>query len=118
MANSGRDTEKLKKIVSLLPGEHCGKCGFENCGKFAVALVEGNAKPVDCRKSLPMVKELCEVLGIEAPSEQELTAMGSGRGHGHHGHHGHHGKHGHHGHHGHGRGMKGAHPSGGHHARH
>ena len=89
------DTEKLREIVSLLPGKNCGKCGYENCGEFAVALVEGKAKPAECRKSLSKVKEICLALGIEAPSEQELKEMGRGHGHHHHVHHGHDGHHGH-----------------------
>jgi len=31
MTDTARDTEKMKKIVSLLPGEHCGKNSFEDC---------------------------------------------------------------------------------------
>ena len=87
--------EKAKKIIDLLPGEHCGKCGFENCGKFAVALAEGKAKPTGCRKSVNNIKQICEVLGIEAPSEQDLELIRQK--HKHHHHHGHH----HHDHHGH-----------------
>ena len=58
MAEEPKDTEKLKKVVNFLAGENCGKCGFQNCGEFAVALVEGKASPVDCRKSLDNLKEI------------------------------------------------------------
>ena len=93
MANESKDTERLRKIVSLLPKENCGKCGFENCGKFALALVAGKASPIDCRKSLDRVNEICQVLGVEVPEGAELQAVGL-RGHHHGGHHGHHGHHG------------------------
>jgi Na+-translocating ferredoxin:NAD+ oxidoreductase RNF subunit RnfB len=109
MTDTGRDTEKLRKLVSLLPGENCGKCGFENCGEFAVALVEGNARPFDCRNSRPRVREICEVLGLEVPPEQEQRALGKHGGHGHHDHH----KHGY----GHGK-HTGSHRHGEHHAEH
>lgn len=84
------DTEILRKIVSLLPGENCGKCGFENCGKFAVALADGKAKPTECRQGIPRLKEICEVLGMEAPSERGLPAKGWGHGYYRPVHHGHH----------------------------
>ena len=99
MADTGRDTEKLRKLVSLLPGENCGKCGYENCGAFAAALAEGKASPLDCRKnSRSSVEEICGVLGIEVPEGINLVSEGRGKGRhgGHHSHHG--GGHGH-GHH-------------------
>lgn len=109
------DTEKLKEIVNLLPGENCGKCGFENCGKFALALVEGKAKPTECRKSNSNLKEIYSALGIEVSSEQELQV--TGRVHGNHTH-VHHGHHKHNGHIGHGRHeSKRLHPVG-HHSKH
>ena len=112
MVNDTKNTEKLRKIVSLLPKENCGKCGYDNCGAFAVALVAGKASPLDCHKSRSSVKEICEVLGMEVPEGAELPAAGHGRGH--HGHHSHHGGDGHHGH---GKGRGGHRHPGGHHAR-
>ena len=100
MADTTKDREKLREIVQLLPGKNCGKCGHENCGKFAVALVEGQAQPADCRKNISNVKEICAILGIEPPSEQELQTLQKKHHHGHE-HHGHGDQH--HGHHGHGK---------------
>ena len=105
MANESKDTEKLRKIVNLLPGENCGKCGFDNCGAFAVALLEKKASPLDCRKSHSSLKDICEVLGIEVTEGAELQVAGR-RGH-HHGHHGHHGR---------SKGGRGHHHPGKHHA--
>ena len=64
MADEKSDGEKAKKIVSLLPKENCGKCGFDNCGAFAVALVAGKASPLDCHGPIPNVKEICETYRI------------------------------------------------------
>ena len=100
MADESKDNEKLKKIVALLPKENCGKCGYENCGEFAVALVAGQASPTDCRKSLDRINEICEVLGIEVPEGAARLAEEHRKHHGHH-EHGHHGRHSHHSHHGH-----------------
>ena len=116
MVEAKQDTEKLRQIVNLLPGENCGKCGFENCGKFAVALAGGEAKPADCHKGIPGIKELCEILGIEVPSEQELQA--TERKHHKHGHsrHGHGDRH--HSHHSCGMHKGGHRQPGKHHSRH
>jgi Na+-translocating ferredoxin:NAD+ oxidoreductase RNF subunit RnfB len=100
MSNTSRDTEKLRKIVNLLPGENCGKCGYDNCGAFATALADGKASPLDCHNGdSSSVKEICEVLGIEVPEETASVSTRHGLSH-HGGHHDHHGGHhgGHHGH--------------------
>ena len=113
MADESKDTEKLRKLVNLLPKENCGKCGYDNCGAFAVALVAGKASPFDCHGAIPNTKEICEILGIEVPEGAELQAAGH-RVH-HHG--GHHGHHSHHGNHGHVKGGRDPHHSGRHHAK-
>lgn len=110
MVNEIKDTGKLREIVKLLPKENCGKCGYDNCGAFAVALVAGKASPLDCHGPIPNVKEIYEILGIEVPEGAELQAVG-GKGH-HYG--GHHDHRGHRGHHGYGLGVRGHHHSGGH----
>jgi Na+-translocating ferredoxin:NAD+ oxidoreductase RNF subunit RnfB len=99
-------TEKARAIVKLLPGKNCGKCGFENCGKFALAAIGGEASPFGCRQDSSTGAAICKILGIEAAErngvaagsvERPLGGHGHGRGHG--GHHGEgHGL-GHHGHH-------------------
>ncbi|AAM02024.1 TPA: hypothetical protein HA336_01845 [Methanopyrus kandleri] len=42
-----RSTE-VSKLVELLPGFHCGACGYDRCDDFAEALVRGEAKLDDC----------------------------------------------------------------------
>jgi len=39
----------VKKIVKVLPELNCGKCGFDNCGKFARAVAEERAQNLDTR---------------------------------------------------------------------
>ena len=91
--------EKARKIVALLPGENCGKCGFPNCGGFAVAVARGEVSPHGCHKVPGTASKICEALGIEVPENKEGDTH-------HRGHHGHHAgmqhgcaKHGDHGHH-------------------
>jgi len=43
MSDRGDIKEKVKKIVKVLPELNCGKCGFDNCGKFARAVAEEKA---------------------------------------------------------------------------
>lgn len=67
MPAEGRDIEKLRKLVKLLPGENCGKCGYDGCGAYAIALAEEGISPLTCRKSLGNIKEICAVLGVPVP---------------------------------------------------
>lgn len=91
MTSEGKDQEKLHELVRLLPGENCGKCGYENCGKFAVALLEGKASPEACRNLRRRVREIYEVLGVPVPESaarpagQPLQRQARGYGQGRHG---------------------------------
>ena len=93
MADEKSNGEKARKIVSLLPKENCGKCGFENCGGFAMAVAEGEASPFGCHENPSAGYEISKVLGVEAPEEVKAQAgisagtgvergRGPGRGHG------------------------------------
>ena len=109
MVNDQDKLEKARTIVKLLPGKNCGKCGFENCGKFALAVIGGEASPFGCRQDSSTGDAICKILGIEATEKKSVPAgvsqgplHGHGRGHGEgHGHGKHHGAghaSGHHGH--------------------
>ncbi|MEO2241076.1 MAG: (Fe-S)-binding protein [Euryarchaeota archaeon] len=37
-----------ERIADLLPGFHCGACGYDRCDDFARALVQGEADVDDC----------------------------------------------------------------------
>ena len=108
MADNTEASEKLRRIVEALPKKNCGKCGFENCGKFAAAIAAGQASPFGCRQDASAGYTISNILGVPLPekaAEQTsksgfLSRHGSyiehsklpGRpGHtGHRGHHGHH----------------------------
>ncbi len=74
MADEKSNGEKARKIVSLLPKENCGKCGFENCGGFAMAVAEGKASPFGCHENPSAGYEISKVLGVEAPEEVKAQA--------------------------------------------
>lgn len=69
MADDMSVSEKARKIINLLPKENCGKCGFNNCGGFALAVAEGKASPFGCRKDPSAGYEIGKVTGIEATEE-------------------------------------------------
>ena len=74
MINEEKDKGKAKQIVSLLPRENCGKCGFENCGGFALAVAEGKASPFGCHENPSAGYEISKILGVEAPEEGTVQA--------------------------------------------
>ncbi len=96
MAEEKSNGEKAREIVSLLPKENCGKCGFANCGEFALAVAEGKASPCGCHKDPAAGYEISKLLGIEVPQGVELASLGRRmRRHLHHHYanpHGHHGR--------------------------
>ena len=64
----------VKKIVELLPKTNCGKCGYDNCGKFAKAVAEGNVSPFGCIENPAAGYRISDVLGIEVPQQQADNA--------------------------------------------
>ena len=64
-----------KKIVELLPKTNCGKCGYDNCGRFAKAVAEGNASPFGCQENPAAGYRISEVLGIEVPEQEAPKAF-------------------------------------------
>lgn len=73
-------SEKIKTVVSLLPKKNCGKCGFENCGRFAVTVVEGKTSPFGCHSNPAAGYEISRVLGIEIPENLNLATSHSSSG--------------------------------------
>jgi len=73
--------EKFDAVRACLAGANCGVCGFSGCDAYAKALVDGAAPPDAC----PMCKgamrtELADVLGIELPDPNPMTAHVACRG--------------------------------------
>ena len=60
--------EKVKKIVKVLPELNCGKCGLDNCGKFARAVAEEKTPCYGCISGGPSVaNKVCEIMGVGVP---------------------------------------------------
>ncbi|MGI6392077.1 MAG: (Fe-S)-binding protein [Candidatus Izemoplasmatales bacterium] len=39
----------VREVEEMLPGVNCGSCGFAGCQEMAVALLEKNAVPKQCK---------------------------------------------------------------------
>ena len=66
-ATDKETVEKANKITGLLPKLNCGKCGFDNCGNFAMAVAEGKASPFGCRENPSSGYKISEIMGFEIP---------------------------------------------------
>ena len=93
--------ERAAAIVSCLPKENCGKCGFPNCGSFAISVAKLESSAFGCHKDPSSGYRISEIIGIEvSESDREKTLAHrinhhgkSGcleHGHSHHGHGTHH----------------------------
>ena len=75
MSDRGDIKEKAKKIVKVLPELNCGKCGFDNCGKFARAVAEEKTPCYGCISGGPSVaNKVCEIMGVGVPGIAEIPA--------------------------------------------
>lgn len=79
MTEEKTNIQKAREVMELLPGKNCGKCGFENCGKFAMSVVEGSASPFGCPRRPDAGNEICKVLGRD-PSEYARETVGASEG--------------------------------------
>jgi len=68
MSSDRPNTSHAREIVALLPKRNCGKCGYENCGQFALAAIAGSASPFGCRRDRAAGHEISRILGKEAPA--------------------------------------------------
>jgi Na+-translocating ferredoxin:NAD+ oxidoreductase RNF subunit RnfB len=70
------DNNKLKDIVDTLPKINCGKCGYENCGKFAAAILKGEASPFGCRQDRAAGYRISQILGIPVSESEQQDSHG------------------------------------------
>jgi len=64
----------VKEIESMLPGTHCGQCGFPGCGGAAQAIADGEAAVTCCPPGgRSLAQALADKLGVTA----DLSDMAS-----------------------------------------
>ncbi len=69
---------RVAQIRACLGGANCGACGYAGCDAFAVAVVEGEAKPSDCPPAGAKGAEaIAAILGSEyrEPSERVVARV-------------------------------------------
>jgi hypothetical protein len=70
MMNKEEIKKTAKRIAAVLPKSNCGKCGFANCGEFALAVAEGTASPFGCQEDPSVGYQIREMVRAEVPQER------------------------------------------------
>lgn len=78
-----QEDPRMEVVVSKLPGNNCGACGFPGCAGFAEAVVSGQAAPGKCTVSpKETIDDIAAFLGVDAGGEEKRVARlhcGGGR---------------------------------------
>ena len=65
-----------EEVVSALPGNNCGGCGFAGCSALASAIVKGEAPANACPVGGEAVaKKIAEIMGVDAGSSKRMVAF-------------------------------------------
>ncbi len=68
--------EKEEQILSTLPGNNCGGCGYPGCSGLAAAIAKGEAPVNACPVGGEAVgKKVAEIMGVEAESGEKMVAF-------------------------------------------
>lgn len=67
--------EKEEAVLSVLPGNNCGGCGYAGCSGLAAAIAKGEAPVNACPVGgEPVGQKIAEIMGVEAESTQKKVA--------------------------------------------
>ena len=68
--------EREEAVLSALPGNNCGGCGFAGCSGLAAAIVKGEAAVNACPVGgEPVGNKIAEIMGTEAQAACRMTAF-------------------------------------------
>ncbi|MGN1160149.1 MAG: RnfABCDGE type electron transport complex subunit B [Lachnospiraceae bacterium] len=68
--------EKEEAVLSALPGNNCGGCGYPGCSGLATAIAKGEAPVNACPVGgEPVGKVIAEIMGVEAGESKRMTAF-------------------------------------------
>lgn len=68
--------EKEEAVLSVLPGNNCGGCGFPGCSGLAAAIAKGEAPVNACPVGgEPVGKIIAGIMGVEAEETKRMTAF-------------------------------------------
>ena len=63
-------------ILSVLPGNNCGGCGFPGCSGLAEAIVKGDAPVNQCPVGgEPVASKIADIMGVDAGASVRMTAF-------------------------------------------
>lgn len=68
--------EKEEAVLSVLPGNNCGGCGFPGCSGLAAAIAKGEAPVNACPVGgEPVGKKVAAIMGVEAGETVRMAAF-------------------------------------------
>lgn len=68
--------EKEEAILSLLPGNNCGGCGYPGCSGLAAAIAKGEAEVGGCPVGgAPVAAKIGEIMGVSAGAQVRQVAF-------------------------------------------
>ena len=68
--------EREEKVLSALPGNNCGGCGYPGCSGLAAAIVKGEAPVNGCPVGGEAVgRAIGEIMGVDAGESRRMTAF-------------------------------------------
>ena len=67
--------EKEEAVLSELPGNNCGGCGYAGCANLAEAIAKGEAPVNACPVGgAPVAEKIAAIMGLDAGSAQKMVA--------------------------------------------
>lgn len=68
--------EREEAVLSALPGNNCGGCGFPGCSGLAAAIAKGEAAVNACPVGgEPVGAKIAEIMGVEASDQVRMMAF-------------------------------------------
>lgn len=68
--------ERVSQLTAIMPGANCGTCGYPGCSGYAEALVSGTVNTNLCPPGgSKLVEKISSILGVEAGSIEQKTAV-------------------------------------------
>ena len=68
--------EKEEAVLSALPGNNCGGCGFAGCSGLAAAIAKGEAPVNSCPVGgEPVAKKIGKIMGVDAGEGKKMVAF-------------------------------------------
>lgn len=68
--------EKEEAVLSVLPGNNCGGCGYAGCSGLAAAIAKGDAPVNACPVGgEPVGNKIASIMGVEAGNSEKMVAF-------------------------------------------